>query len=164
MNLINTYTERLQPMTKALSDLSLLCVRLWLAQEFIYAGYQKLSGGFTPPEWFTELQFPVPFSMFSMGFNWGLSGIAELLFGAMLLLGLFARFSAFSLLVVTYVAVYSVHFDLGWAGWRMIETEDGLGFKVPLMIGLMLLVVLGQGAGHWSIDGLIKKMSFKKGG
>jgi len=25
-------------------------------------------------------------------------------------------------------AVYSVHFDLGWAGWNQIETDDGQGF------------------------------------
>ena len=79
-------------------------------------------------------------------------GVTELIFGLALLLGLFSRLSALILLIVTYVAVYSVHFDLSWSGWNQIETEDGLGFKVPLMIGIMLLVVLGQGAGRWSLD------------
>ncbi|MFZ1417134.1 MAG: DoxX family protein [Burkholderiaceae bacterium] len=98
------------------------------------------------------MRFPLPFSLLPASLNWGLVGMTELIFGLALLLGLFSRLSALILLIVTYVAVYSVHFDLSWSGWNQIETEDGLGFKVPLMIGIMLLVVLGQGAGRWSLD------------
>lgn len=152
MNSVYTWTERFKAVTKHISDISLWVIRIWLAQEFLYASYQKLSGGFTPPEWFSDLRFPLPFSLLPASLNWGLVGMTELIFGLALLLGLFSRLSALILLIVTYVAVYSVHFDLSWSGWNQIETEDGLGFKVPLMIGIMLLVVLGQGAGRWSLD------------
>ncbi|WP_245586986.1 hypothetical protein [Pelistega indica] len=40
-------------------------------------------------------------------------------------------------------------------GWDQIETDDGQGFKVPLMIGLMLITLLGMGAGKISIDYLL---------
>lgn len=155
MNSMNIWQERLRPITNVLSDAALLVVRVWLAQEFLFAAYTKLSSGFTPPEWFGGLKFPFPISEFPAAFNWGAVGIAELVFGLMLLLGVGARLAALALLFITYVAVYSVHFDLSWSGWNQIETDDGLGFKVPLMIGVMLLVVLGQGAGRWSIDGMI---------
>lgn len=45
-----------------------------------------------------------------------------------------------------------MHFDLGWAGWNQIETEQGQGFKVPLMLALMLLAVLTQGGGQYALD------------
>jgi len=54
-----------------------------------------------------------------------------------------------------------VHFDLGWAGWRAIETDEGLGFKVPLMLGLMLFAVLTQGPGRFSLDAAQASMSPK---
>jgi putative oxidoreductase len=70
------------------------------------------------------------------------------------MLGLFSRFAALGLLYITYVAVNTVHFDLGWAGWNQIETESGLGFKVPLMVAIMLFAVLTQGAGRYALDAL----------
>lgn len=156
MNLINIWQKRLQPILKTISDLSLLIVRIWLAQEFLFAGYTKLSAGFTPPEWFTELHFPLPHSILSPTLNWGMVGITELMLGAMILLGIWTRLSALALTYVTYVAIYSVHFDLGWSGWNMIETDNGYGFKVPLMIAVMLFTLVGQGAGRWSIDNMIR--------
>jgi putative oxidoreductase len=56
------------------------------------------------------------------------------------------------LLCITFVAVYTVHFDLGWASWNQIDSEDGLGFKVPLMLALMLLAVLTQGPGRYAAN------------
>lgn len=132
--------------------LTLLLLRLWLAQEFGMAGYTKLAGGLQPPEWFAGLQFPFPHHLLSPQFNWVMAGGLELLAALVLLVGLGTRAVALVLLYVTYVAVYSVHFDLGWAGWNQIETEAGNGFKVPLMIALMLATVLAQGAGRWSLD------------
>lgn len=152
MNFVYTWRKQWLPMTKAVSDLSLLVLRVWLAQEFLFSSYTKLAGGLTAPEWFGGLHFPLPYSLLSANLNWILVGTTEAVCGAALLFGLFSRVVALILLYVTYVAVYSVHFDLGWAGWNMIETDDGQGFKVPLMIAVMLLAVLGQGAGRWSLD------------
>ncbi|MCA0175983.1 MAG: DoxX family protein [Proteobacteria bacterium] len=135
-----------------LRDLGLLGLRLWLAQEFIQAGWVKLAAGPTPPEWFATLMLPWPVSLLGTQVNWLAAGVVECLAGLALLVGLHSRLAALALLFVTWVAVVSVHFDLGWAGWNQIETEAGLGFKVPLMLALMLLAVFTQGPGRWSLD------------
>ena len=72
--------------------------------------------------------------------------------GIGLLLGLGSRLAALGLLYVTWVAVYTVHFDLGWSGWNQIDTDAGQGFKVPLMIAAMLMVVCTQGGGRYALD------------
>lgn len=160
MNFATIWKERCTPAIEFCSNLSLLVLRIWLAQEFLYAAYHKLGGGFSPPQWFVGLDFPVPFSLLPAGFNWVLVGVTELLCGLAIVLGLWSRLSALVLLIVTYVAVYAVHFDLSWAGWNQIEADDGLGFKVPLMIGVMLFVIFSQGAGRWSLDNWAQ--SFKR--
>jgi len=135
-----------------LRDLGLLGLRVWVSQEYVLAGYTKLSGGLTPPDWFTALSFPPLVRWLPVDVNWVTAGVGELLFGTAILLGLFSRASAIGLLFITYVAVYTVHFDLGWQGWNQIETEAGQGFKVPLMLALMLLTILTQGAGRYALD------------
>lgn len=135
-----------------LQDLGLLGLRLFAGQEFLLAGWTKLSGGLQPPAWFAGLDFPFPHGLLGPQLNWLVAGGGELLLGAALILGLCSRLAALGLLYITYVAVYTVHFDLGWAGWNQIETEQGQGFKVPLMLALMLLAVLTQGGGQYALD------------
>ena len=62
------------------------------------------------------------------------------------------------MLFITWVAVYTVHFDLGWAGWNQIEAEQGLGFKVPAMLAIMLLAVVTQGGGQYALDTFLSKV------
>lgn len=135
----------------AIRDLGLLALRLFAGQEFLVAGYTKLSGGIHAPEWFSGLQFPFPLALLGADLNWVMAGTGEIVFGLALLVGFYGRFAALSLLFITYVAIYTVHFDLGWAGWNQIDTEAGLGFKVPLMLGLMLFTIVTQGSGRYSI-------------
>ncbi|SDK42128.1 putative oxidoreductase [Methylophilus rhizosphaerae] len=132
-------------------DLGLLALRIWAGQEFILAGYTKLSGGVHAPEWFSGLQFPFPLHFLGADLNWVMAGAGEITFGLALLLGFYSRLAAIGLLFITFVAVYTVHFDLGWSGWNQIETDAGLGFKVPLMLALMLFTILTQGSGRYSI-------------
>lgn len=139
-----------------LDGIGLLALRLWAGQEFLMAGWGKLSSGLSAPEWFAGLDFPFPLQMLGADLNWLAAGAGELALGMALILGLFSRFAALGLLFITYVAVYTVHFDLGWAGWNQIETEQGLGFKVPAMLALMLLTVLTQGGGRYALDALIQ--------
>lgn len=143
------YAESVQP---ALSAACLLAVRLWVGWEFAKAGYVKLAGGLTAPQWFRELDFPFLHTLLGPDINWVIAGACEVAFGVALIVGLGTRLAALGLLYVTYVAIYTVHFDLGWAGWNQIETDAGQGFKVPLMLAIMLFVLLGQGAGAWSLD------------
>ncbi len=133
-------------------DLGLLGLRLWLAQEFVKAGYTKLAGGLDAPEWFAGLDFPPVVAWLPVQANWVAAGVGELVLGTAILLGLFSRASAIGLLFITYVAVYTVHFDLGWAGWNQIDADAGQGFKVPLMLALMLWTILTQGAGRFALD------------
>lgn len=135
----------------AIRDLGLLALRLFAGQEFLVAGYTKLSGGIYAPEWFSGLQFPFPLGFLGSDLNWVMAGTGEIVFGLALLVGFYGRLAALALLFITYVAVYTVHFDLGWAGWNQIDTEAGLGFKVPLMLGLMLFTIVTQGSGRYSI-------------
>ena len=137
---------------ETINGLGLLALRLWVGQEFVMAGYTKLSGGFQPPEWFTALDFPLAVRWLPLDINWVTAGVGELVLGTALILGLFSRFAALGLLFITYVAVYTVHFDLGWGGWNQIETEAGQGFKVPLMLAIMLVAVVTQGGGQYALD------------
>lgn len=137
-----------------LQPAGLLLMRLWLAQEFLLAGYRKLASGVTAPEWFAGLPFPFPVSLLPADLNWVLAGGGEIILALLLALGLFGIVAPAGLLFITWVAVCSVHFDLGLAGWDQIETENGLGFKVPLMMAVMLCTLLATGMGRWSIDQL----------
>lgn len=157
MNLFFSCNNRLAEATRSIEPLGYLFLRLWLAQEFIMAGYLKLSGGFHAPEWFAGLEFPLPVSLLPADINWSLASGGEIALGLLILFGLWGRLAAAGLLFITFVAVYSVHFDLGLGGWNQIETEQGLGFKVPLMMALMLLVLLFNGMGRFSLDYLWHK-------
>lgn len=130
----------------------LLALRLFVAQEFVQAGWMKLGAGLTAPEWFAGLDFPPLLAWLGPDLNWVAAGFGEVTFGLALALGLAGRLAAAALLFITWVAVYTVHFDLGWGGWNQIESDAGQGFKVPLMLALMLLTLLLQGTGRLSLD------------
>ncbi len=135
-----------------LDGVGLVLLRLWVGQEFVLAGYTKLSSGIHAPEWFAGLSFPFPLGLLPADLNWVAAGLGEVVLGSALILGYCSRLSALGLLFITYVAVYSVHFDLGWAGWNQIESDAGLGFKVPLMLVVMLLALVAQGGGRYSLQ------------
>lgn len=156
-SLLSSLERALEPVRKGIDGWGLLALRLWLGQEFILAGWTKLSSGLTAPEWFAGLDYPFPVSLLPPDLNWVVAGTGELVLGALLVVGLLTRLSALGLLFITWVAVYTVHFDLGWAGWNQIESSDGLGYKVPLMMAVMLLALLTQGAGRQSLDALRKR-------
>jgi putative oxidoreductase len=137
-----------------LDGLGLLAMRLWLAQEFVQAGWLKLSAGTIAPDWFAQLPFPALLQPLGPDLNWVMAGLGETAFGLAIALGLGSRLAAVGLLFITWVAVYTVHFDLGWMGWNQIETDQGQGFKVPLMMAFMLLTVLTQGGGRYAVDAL----------
>ena len=149
MNFLLSWREKA---LESINGLGLLALRLWVGQEFELAGYTKLSGGLDAPEWFAALDFPAVIRWLPVQTNWVTAGVGEMVLGTALILGLFSRFAAMGLLFITYVAVYTVHFDLGWAGWNQIETEAGQGFKVPLMLAIMLMAIATQGGGQYAVD------------
>ena len=141
----------------------LLVLRLFVAQEFVQAGWMKLSAGLAAPEWFAGLDFPALVAWLGPDLNWMAAGFGEVTFGLALALGLAGRLAAAALLFITWVAVYTVHFDLGWAGWNQIEADGGQGFKVPLMLAVMIVCVLLQGAGRLSLDAWLSTRWVRRG-
>ena len=146
-------TERLDGTGQWLAPLGL---RLVLAWEFWEAGMQKFRG----ENWFAGIQdkFPAPFNLAPVELSWTLATWAELIGAIALLLGLGTRFFAFALLVLTAVATVSVHWPADYAGlselWRGYAiTDKGFGnFKLPLLFALMLLPLVFQGGGRFSLD------------
>lgn len=138
-----------------------LLLRLILAWEFYESGITKVRGD----NWFGDIPwadwqagFPWPFSALSADLNWFLATWGELVFAAMLLLGLFTRFAAFSLIIITVVATTAVHWPAQWDGlaelWRgYVITSEGSGnFKLPLLFVIMLIPLVFGGGGKISLD------------
>lgn len=138
-----------------------LALRLILFWEFWEAGITKFRGN----NWFADIPwanwqkgFPWPFDWLPSDVNWFLATWAEMLFSVLLLLGLFTRFSAFSLIVITMVATAAVHWPAEWSSlselWSgyVITARDSGNFKLPLLFLIMLLPLVFHGGGRISLD------------
>ncbi|AWH24827.1 DoxX family protein [Stenotrophomonas sp. YAU14D1_LEIMI4_1] len=133
-----------------------LGLRLLLAWEYFESGREKLQG----QNWFAELQhaFPFPFDQLPASVNWQLATWFELVGAACLLFGLGTRFAAASLLVLTAVATYAVHWPMHWNSLADLAmgyaiSDQGFGnFKLPVLFMAMLLPLLFSGAGRLSLD------------
>ena len=145
-----------------------LFLRLILAWEFWEAGYGKLTG----ENWFAQIPwadwqigFPYPFNQIPLELNWLFATWGELVFAVMLALGLFTRFAAISLVVITMVATAAVHWPAEWSSlaelWSSyaITPKDAGNFKLPLLFLIMLLPLVFYGGGQLSIDQLLIGMS-----
>lgn len=141
-----------------------LFLRLILAWEFYESGITKLRGD----NWFADIPwadwqmgFPWPFSQLPVDLNWYLATWGELVFSLLLLVGLFTRFAAFSLIIITVVATAAVHWPAEWNGlselWQgYVITAEGEGnFKLPLLFVVMLLPLVFGGGGKLSLDHLL---------
>ncbi len=147
----------------------LLLIRVLLAYEFGSAGLRKASVEGGVPQWFVNTQgdFPFPFNVLPAGLNWYLVTYAELLGALALILGLFTRFWAFSLLIVSIVAIFGVHWPDEWNTlaelWQGYSvTNNGFGnYRIPLLFVAMLLPLIFIGPGKLSLDNLLRKHVFK---
>ncbi len=146
----------LEKITPTLSALSLLFIRIIIAWEFYEAGYEKLHG----TNWFIDIadRFPWPFNMFSVSLNWTVATYSELIGAVFILFGLATRFSAFSLMIVTIVAIATVHWPQSWSsarelwqGYTLIDQGHG-NFKLPFFYLIMLFSLIARGGGFLSID------------
>jgi putative oxidoreductase len=150
--------QRLEGLGQWLAPLGL---RLLLAWEFWEAGLEKLRGS----NWFEHIQqsFPFPFSQVSTELSWAMATWFELIGTLALVFGLATRFFAFSLAILTIVAIASVHWPAEWDGlaglWQGYAiTDKGHGnFKLPLIFLVMLLPLILRGAGRFSLDALISQ-------
>ena len=145
-----------------------LALRLILAWEFWEAGMTKLQG----TNWFADIPwadwqkgFPFPFDQIPVDLNWSLATLSELGFAVMLVLGLFTRFAAISLVVITAVATAAVHWPGEWSSlaelWSgYVITPDGAGnYKIPLLYVVMLLPLVFYSGGKISLDHLFINMT-----
>jgi len=145
-----------------------LVLRLIMAWEFWDSGVTKRAG----ENWFADIPwadwqkgFPFPFDKLPIDVNWLLATWSELGFAVLLLLGLFTRFAAISLIIVTVVATAAVHWPGHWGSlgelWNgYVITSKGAGnFKLPLLFVVMLLPLVFYGGGKLSLDHLLIKMT-----
>ena len=145
-----------------------LVLRLIMAWEFWEAGITKYRG----ENWFGDIPwadwqmgFPFPFDLIPSDLNWLLATWGEMVFAGLLLFGLFTRFAAISLIVITVVATAAVHWPAEWGSlaelWEgYVITSKGAGnFKLPLLFVVMLLPLVFAGGGKFSLDFLLLKLT-----
>ena len=161
--------DKLKALWKAVVDIldpvgdwvALLPIRLLMAYEFFKAGLTKFNGS----NWFGNVQdnFPFPFNVVPVEISWFLATWFEILGAIGLVLGLFTRFWAFSLVILTIVAIAGVHWPAQWNSlaelWQGYTiTDKGFGnFRIPLLFLVMLLPLVFRGAGKLSVDHLLVK-------
>lgn len=141
--------------------LGLLSLRLLLSWDFFESGLEKLHGS----NWFADIQaqFPFPFNLVAPEISWQMATWFELLGGVALLVGLATRFFSASLIVLTVVAIASVHWPAAWNTFGELMqgygfTDKGFGnFKLPVIFIGMLLPLLLIGPGRLSIDHLLRR-------
>jgi putative oxidoreductase len=173
MHMLAKLNKQIVRLLDPLGDwVALLPIRLLMAYEFAKAGLGKFGASDAfygdVPKWFAGSadNFPFPISLFSVEFNWFMVTWVEILGGFSLLLGLFTRFWAFSLLVVTFVAIFGVHWPDSWDGlaelWKGYAiSKKGFGnYRVPLLFAAMLFPLVFLGAGKISFDKVLAKKFF----
>jgi len=156
MDIRNRIVDRLEP---AGAWIGLLPIRLLMAWEFGKAGMSKLNGS----NWFANVQdnFPFPFNVIPVEISWFLATWAEILGAAALVLGLFTRFWAFSLIILSIVAIAGVHWPDDWNSlaelWKGYSiTDKGFGnYRVPLLFIAMLFPLVFAGGGKLSLDHIV---------
>jgi putative oxidoreductase len=140
---------------------AMLPIRFLMAYEFGKAGMTKLGG----KNWFANVQenFPFPFDVIPVEISWFLATWTEI-FGALgLALGLFTRFWAFSLIILSIVAISGVHWPDDWNGlaelWKGYAVSNkGFGnYRIPLLFVAMLFPLIFTGAGKLSLDHLFSR-------
>jgi len=133
-----------------------LILRLIMGWEFWESGFEKFHGD----NWFTDIQdkFPFPFNHIPADISWAMATYFEIGGAVLLIFGLFTRFAAYSLLVLTFVATAAVHWPDMISMWSDLAkgyaiTDMGHGnFKLQLLFVVMLLPIIFQGPGKLSLD------------
>ena len=145
--------KTLQLLIKTNSSYGPLVARLALGLVMFPHGAQKVLGWFGGHGFAGTMQFftgmmhiPAPFALLAI--------TAEFAGALGLIVGLLSRVAAFGVASVMVVAIATVHasngFFMNWAG-----TQKGEGFEYHLLAIGLALVVMIQGAGKASLDGLI---------
>jgi putative oxidoreductase len=123
--------------------------RLTLGIIFIAHGAQKVFGAWGGPGLQKVLGFSPPFSWMRPPWLWmGAAAFAELIGGALVLLGLLTRVGAFLILVVMLTAMFGVH----WAGGFFLSNQPTPGIEYTVALTGVALALLIAGGGRASFD------------
>jgi putative oxidoreductase len=136
-------------------DFAMTILRLILGGVFFAHGAQKALGwfggyGFSGTMGFftQQMHIPAPFAFLAI--------CAEFLGGIGLLIGFLGRVAAFGILSNMLVAVWMVHFKLGFfANWYGLKKGEGYEYHllaIAISLGLMI-----KGSGALSIDRALSK-------
>ncbi len=135
------------------SDWALTLARIVLGIIFFAHGAQKVFG------WYggAGLRKTLHHLTESLGLPWimALAAVAaEFIGGVALILGLFGRISALSIVITMLAAIFMVHGKFGlflnWFGDR-----KGHGIEYHLLAIALAIVIIAQGSGACSLDGLL---------
>ncbi len=159
--LLNLKNQVIGVLNPAGDWVALLPIRLLMAYEFGKAGMMKFNGN----NWFANYQdnFLFPFNHVPVEVSWFMATWVEILGGFALVFGLFTRFWAFSLIVVSVVAISGVHWPDDWNSlaelWKGYAISNkGFGnYRVPLLFIAMLIPLVFSGPGKLSIDHILAK-------
>jgi len=162
----DTYKEftRLSEYTKSTG---LLLIRLILAYTFFAPAMLKWADIASVAQWFEYMGIPFP------TLNAYMAAGTEILGVVFLTLGLLTRFISIPLIIIMFVAIATVHGQNGFAfvneavsftdayvngeqvSGTIIQLQNG--YELVLYYILMLFVLVGNGAGNFSVDRLLFK-------
>ena len=157
LDLWDSFVNVIQP---AGEWVAILPIRLLMAYEFGRAGFTKFDGS----NYFARFQenFPFPFNVIPVEISWFLATWTEIIGGFCLFFGLFTRFWAFSLMILTVVAIFGVHWPGEWnslselwEGYRVSRDGDSGNFRIPLLFLAMLFPLFFAGGGKLSLDHVV---------
>lgn len=131
----------------------LLGTRLWVSWQFLKSGWLKLTAWDTTLELFRS-EYHVPLLSPFLAAAGGTLG--ELLFPALLVLGLFTRVGASGLFAVNAMAVISYWHVLGADGFEAALAQH-------VLWGYMLIVIALCGGGAISLDTLLERRLRRNG-
>ncbi|GGO61621.1 DoxX family protein [Nonomuraea cavernae] len=129
-------------MKRSLFDLAALISRVTIGVIFIAHGWQKWQAGLgATAQNFTQTGVPLP--QLAAGFTM----VAEIVGGALLILGLFVRLSALALLIVSVGALVFVHGSQGIFEWELVGS-----------LAAICLLFLAVSGGRLGLDGLLRRI------
>lgn len=122
-----------------------LPVRLALGAIFIAHGAQKVFGSWGGQGLKAFIENPAPYTWMRPAWLWmGAAAFAELVGGALIVLGLLTRLGAFSIAFVMAIAIFGVHWGAFFASQK--------GVEYPVALFAMAFALLISGGGQASID------------
>lgn len=137
------YDKLISKMT-SLADIPPLLFRLVLAYGFYGPAMMKWGNMEGVAEWFGSMGIPLPM------LNAYMAGLTEISGVFLLLIGLGTRIISVPLIIIMFVAIFSVHLPNGF------EAGEN-GFEIPLYYLLMLFSLIVTGPGKYSLDSLLSR-------